>query len=47
VTLADDIIDELLIQRVLAEYCHRFDDGRFDDQAHLYRREATSMSPPD
>ena len=33
---AADLADELAIRRLLAEYCHCVDDGRFDDVVALF-----------
>lgn len=35
------VVDDLAIRRVLAEYCHLVDDGRFDDLVELFTPDAT------
>ncbi len=36
----DDAGDEAAIRRLLAEYCHAYDDGRADDFAALFTQDA-------
>lgn len=35
------LLNESLIQRLIAEYCHRYDDGRSEEFASLFTDDAT------
>ena len=39
--MTDVLLNESLIRRLIAEYCHHYDDGRSDDFAALFSDDAT------
>ncbi len=39
--MANELADELAIRKLLAEYCHAFDDGRAGDFGALFAEDAT------
>ena len=39
--MTDTLLHESLIRRLIAEYCHHYDDGRSDDFAALFADDAT------